>query len=63
MRNFNNWKIAIAGIVVFLAFPFVYLGGTKSNYFLITIGMSMLVGGVAATPVITFFEIRHKHSK
>lgn len=60
MKNFNSWKTAVAGITVILSFPFLYLGGTGVNYTLITIGMLMLIGGVVATPVITFLDNRYR---
>lgn len=60
MENFDSWKTAIAGITVILSFPFVYLGGTKANYILIIIGMVMLIGGVIATPIITYINNKSK---
>ena len=63
VENNNLWKTAIAGITVILSFPFVYLGGVSSNYILIVIGMIMLIGGVIATPVITFLDSRYNGQK
>ena len=63
MDNFNPWKSAIAGLTVILSFPFVYWGGTSANYVLIVIGMIMLIGGVIATPIITFLDSRYNGQK
>jgi len=55
MDQYNLLKSGIAGSIVILSFPFVYIGGTTANYIFITIGMLMLIGGVIAMPAITYF--------
>jgi predicted phage tail protein len=61
MRDYFSSTIGlqtIAGCLVMLSFPFVYVGSQSNRALWVAIGMSMILIGVIAAPCITLIDKR-----
>lgn len=54
------WQQTLAGVMVLLAFPFLYFGGVEEIKTLMVIGVVIMITGMIAATLITFMHVKEK---